>query len=308
MSEAELDAEVGAPKRPPRPSRARWYILLGLLLPFTALTYLAVSSGSPGDVRDRPVVLTTLATITGPFVGAIARNGQSCCLGLLAQARGGLRPGPGPRADRPGGAAALAARPAEAVRLVLWTSAGSSGSSAAWSPLGCIDFGLMQKCLSAQEGNPDNGSRAMKNQRLLVALTVINLGLLAYQVVRPRLAFAQEDAPVLRGRALEIVDERGKVRAQLSVFPPDPKHKLPNGDPYPETVLLRLIDPNGRPSVKLAVGRARRRALPRGRRGPDHGPAGGGRGGSPPGAREQGSAGEGHQAMTINPVWSGKEA
>src|SRR6476661_4477756 len=93
----------------------------------------------------------------------------------------------------------------------------------------------------------------MKNQRLLVALTAINLGLLAYQVFRPRFAFAQEPAPVLRGRALEIVDERGKVRAQLSVFPPDPKHRLPNGDPYPETVLLRLIDPNGRPSVKLAA-------------------------------------------------------
>src|SRR4051812_30663506 len=93
----------------------------------------------------------------------------------------------------------------------------------------------------------------MKTQRLLVALTVLNLGLLAFQLARPRPAFAQETGPVLRGRALEIVDERGKVRAQLSVFPADPKHKLPNGDPYPETVLLRLIDPNGRPSVKLAV-------------------------------------------------------
>lgn len=93
----------------------------------------------------------------------------------------------------------------------------------------------------------------MKNQRLLVALTVINLGLLTFQVLRPRLAFAQENAPVLRGRGLEIVDERGKIRAELRVFPANPKHKLPNGDPYPETVLLRLIDPNGRPSVKLAT-------------------------------------------------------
>jgi hypothetical protein len=93
----------------------------------------------------------------------------------------------------------------------------------------------------------------MKNQWLLVALAVVNLALLAHQAVRPRLAFAQETAPVLRCRGLEIVDERGKVRAQLSVFPADPKHKLPNGDPYPETVLLRLIDPNGRPSVKLAT-------------------------------------------------------
>jgi hypothetical protein len=64
----------------------------------------------------------------------------------------------------------------------------------------------------------------MKNQRLLVALTVLNLGLLTYQVVRPRYVFAQENAPVLRGRALEIVDERGKVRAELRVFPPNPKH------------------------------------------------------------------------------------
>jgi hypothetical protein len=80
MSKAGLDIEVGEPKRPPRASQARWYILLGLLLPFTALTYLAVRSGSPGDVRDRPMALTTLATITGPFVGAIARNGRSCCL------------------------------------------------------------------------------------------------------------------------------------------------------------------------------------------------------------------------------------
>lgn len=125
----------------------------------------------------------------------------------------------------------------------------------------------------------------MKNQRLLIALTVLNLGLLAYQTVRPKLgsvgipkfkadsyeksaaktrrsrvfrqslAIAQENAPpqVLRARGLEIVDERGKVRAQLSVFPENPKHKLANGDPYPETVLLRLIDPNGRPSVKLSV-------------------------------------------------------
>jgi hypothetical protein len=94
----------------------------------------------------------------------------------------------------------------------------------------------------------------MKNQRLLIALTALNLGLLAYQTVRSRPAIAQENAPpVLRARGLEIVDERGKVRAQLSVFPEDPKHKLANGDPYPETVLFRLIDPNGRPSVKLAV-------------------------------------------------------
>ena len=92
----------------------------------------------------------------------------------------------------------------------------------------------------------------MKLQRLLVALTFANLGLLAFLLTRVR-ADNPGVLPVLRGSALEIVDEHGKVRAELRIFPADPKHKLPNGDPYPETVLLRLIDPNGRPSVKLAT-------------------------------------------------------
>jgi hypothetical protein len=92
----------------------------------------------------------------------------------------------------------------------------------------------------------------MKPQRLLVALTFANLCLLAFLLTRGR-ADNPGVLPVLRGSALEIVDEHGKVRAELRVFPANPKHKLPNGDPYPETVLLRLIDPNGRPSVKLAT-------------------------------------------------------
>src|SRR3954454_15812575 len=92
----------------------------------------------------------------------------------------------------------------------------------------------------------------MKLQRLLVALTFANLCLLAYLLTRVR-ADNPGVLPVLRGSALQIVDEHGKVRAELRVFPADAKHKLPNGDPYPETVLLRLIDLNGRPSVKLAT-------------------------------------------------------
>lgn len=72
-------ADVGGPKH--RPSRARWYVLPVLLVPFSALTYMAVAS-TPGDSRGRPAVLATLATVTGPFVGAIARDGQACCLGI----------------------------------------------------------------------------------------------------------------------------------------------------------------------------------------------------------------------------------
>ena len=90
----------------------------------------------------------------------------------------------------------------------------------------------------------------MKTQTLLIVLTTINLGLLVHQLARPATSAA---APmVLRGRALEIVDDRGRVRASLSVLPEDPTHMW-KGEPYPETVLLRLISPDGRPNVKLGA-------------------------------------------------------
>jgi len=94
----------------------------------------------------------------------------------------------------------------------------------------------------------------MKTQRLLVVLTAVNLGLLGYQVLRPRSAGAlTDDVPaVLRAHSIEIVDARGKVRASLSVLPEDPK-VIWKGKPYPETVLLRLISPDGRPNVKLGA-------------------------------------------------------
>ena len=86
----------------------RW-ILLTLLVPFTILTHLAVRSGSPGDVRERPVLLPTLATITGPFTGAFARNGQSCCLDSSLRLAV-LRAGPRARHPRPARARAVRAR------------------------------------------------------------------------------------------------------------------------------------------------------------------------------------------------------
>ena len=84
----------------------------------------------------------------------------------------------------------------------------------------------------------------MEPQRLLTALTAANVALLWYQsMMRPEPSLATTvDAPgVLRGRALEIVDDRGKV--------------VWNGKPYPETVLLRLMSPEGRPNVKLGASR-----------------------------------------------------
>lgn len=96
----------------------------------------------------------------------------------------------------------------------------------------------------------------METQRPLVLLTAVNLGLFGYQAVQagPPAAPTVEVRDVLRGRALEIVDERGRVRASLSVIPEDPKVEW-KGKPYPETVLLRLISPDGRPNVKLGASR-----------------------------------------------------
>ena len=93
----------------------------------------------------------------------------------------------------------------------------------------------------------------MKIQRLLVALTVVNLGLLVFLLTQLRPVEAQGALPVLRGRALEIVDDQGRVRASLKVQPADRTARMPSGQTVPETVILRLIDANGRPSVKLAM-------------------------------------------------------
>lgn len=93
----------------------------------------------------------------------------------------------------------------------------------------------------------------MKIQRLSIILTVINLLLLTFSLAQFHPTEAQGAAPVLRGRALEIVDKEGRVRASINVHPAGPSIPVPDGKIYPETVILRLIDPNGRPSVKLGA-------------------------------------------------------
>jgi hypothetical protein len=94
----------------------------------------------------------------------------------------------------------------------------------------------------------------VKTQKLLTILTAVNLALLGYQLLQPRVVGASTAASpgVLRGSALEIVDARGKIRASITVIPEDPK-VIWKGKPYPETVLLRLISPEGRPNVKLSA-------------------------------------------------------
>ena len=90
-------------------------------------------------------------------------------------------------------------------------------------------------------------------QRLAIALTVINLFILVTAMSRIGSAASKQDVPMLRGRGLEIVDARGKLRAQIILLAADSAAKTARGTPYPETVLLRLIDPNGRPGVKIGT-------------------------------------------------------
>jgi hypothetical protein len=90
--------------------------------------------------------------------------------------------------------------------------------------------------------------------RLLVIITALNVVLLLCSAAQTRAVVAERVAPVLRGRALEIVDDKGRVRASITVLPGDSKFKMPDGTVgYPESVLLRLISPDGRPNVKLGA-------------------------------------------------------
>jgi hypothetical protein len=85
-------------------------------------------------------------------------------------------------------------------------------------------------------------------------VTFLNISLLALSAGQTRAVGSERVAPVLRGRALEIVDDEGRVRASITVLPGDPKFKMPDGTiGYPESVLLRLISPEGRPNVKLGA-------------------------------------------------------
>ncbi len=91
-------------------------------------------------------------------------------------------------------------------------------------------------------------------QRTAVVLTVLNLVLLMFVLAQVRPLGADAVSPVLRCRALELLDDRGRVRAEIKVFPAQPTLKMPDGTTgYPEAVQLRLIDSQGGPHVKLVT-------------------------------------------------------
>jgi len=91
----------------------------------------------------------------------------------------------------------------------------------------------------------------MKMQPIAIVVTAINFVLMITILaqMRPASARQQNVSHVLRGRALEIVDSLGKVRASIKIEPPVEI----GGKLYPQTVILRLIDTKGGPLVKLGA-------------------------------------------------------
>ena len=89
------------------------------------------------------------------------------------------------------------------------------------------------------------------NARTMYALTAVNIVVVALgfaQQLNP--VFAQSELAVLRGRGLQIVDDQGRIRASISVLPPD---RSRSDEEASETVLLSLITERGRPTVKIGA-------------------------------------------------------
>jgi hypothetical protein len=80
----------------------------------------------------------------------------------------------------------------------------------------------------------------MKLVRIGLALSAFNLALLLMALAHARPTFVQ-DPPVLRARALELVDEKDVIRARLNVEA--------DGE-----VVFRLTDQKGTIRVKLGAG------------------------------------------------------
>lgn len=80
----------------------------------------------------------------------------------------------------------------------------------------------------------------MKRQTVALALTGINLILLVVMLAKVRPAKANTEPTIVRARAVELVDARGRVRSRLEVEPDG-------------AVVFRLFDQNGAIRVKLGA-------------------------------------------------------
>jgi hypothetical protein len=104
--------------------------------------------------------------------------------------------------------------------------------------------------VSIQRRNQRSSEVHMNARAAISALVALNVAVLSLLLAQHfRATPITGELPVLRGRALEIVDDQGRVRASITVMPPSGSS---SGGDQAETVLLRLITERGRPTVKIA--------------------------------------------------------
>ena len=93
-----------------------------------------------------------------------------------------------------------------------------------------------------------------KTQRFLMAISALNVAcsaVLVSQLAHGNASRA-EVSDVVRTRHLEVVDAGGHVRASITVHPANPDVHMPDGTTQEDSVVLRLVNPDGGPGVKLA--------------------------------------------------------
>jgi hypothetical protein len=95
----------------------------------------------------------------------------------------------------------------------------------------------------------------MTTRRFLMAISVLNVACAAVSVSQLPQAGAAgaQVSDVVRTRHLEVVDADGRVRASITVHPANPDVRMPDGTTQEDSVVLRLVNPDGGPGVKLAT-------------------------------------------------------
>jgi hypothetical protein len=62
-------------------TKVHLWVFMGILAVATVFNFFVVNEGiDHGPEHTRQVIVTTLATVTGPMTGGIARDLQSCCV------------------------------------------------------------------------------------------------------------------------------------------------------------------------------------------------------------------------------------
>src|SRR5262249_12779902 len=95
----------------------------------------------------------------------------------------------------------------------------------------------------------------MASQPILILISALNVACAAVSISQLPLVHAAETgvSAVVRTRHLEVVDENGRVRASITVHRANPDANVRDGATQEDSVVLRLVNADGGPGVKLAL-------------------------------------------------------